>query len=189
MADIYGAGFADADRPPRPDEPCRRAACRRPGATWWNRSTRAYYCGECARGINKGAQGLCEEWSEPSPAPESAERQGAPDPRLFVAARTDEIVNASLQAHRHGMPLVDALTAAVLHLAEWRRLWSPEATRAVMMQPPPMIVVAASPPPVAAAKERDPDSLPPDGYFNYDEPAPAAPLPAPTGEKKNDSIG
>lgn len=31
---------------------CNRAACQKPGATWYNRSTLAYYCPACARTIN-----------------------------------------------------------------------------------------------------------------------------------------
>lgn len=30
---------------------CNRTACQRPGATWFNTSTRAYYCEPCARDI------------------------------------------------------------------------------------------------------------------------------------------
>jgi hypothetical protein len=30
---------------------CNRTACQRPGATWFNTSTRAYYCEDCARDI------------------------------------------------------------------------------------------------------------------------------------------
>jgi hypothetical protein len=32
--------------------PCNRTACQRPGASWFNHSTRAYYCTECAGLIN-----------------------------------------------------------------------------------------------------------------------------------------
>lgn len=31
---------------------CNREACQLPGATWYNLSTRAYYCGKCATEIN-----------------------------------------------------------------------------------------------------------------------------------------
>ena len=31
---------------------CNVATCQKPGADWYNKSTRAYYCGECAREIN-----------------------------------------------------------------------------------------------------------------------------------------
>lgn len=31
---------------------CNRTACQAPGATWYNLSTRAWYCGECAGMIN-----------------------------------------------------------------------------------------------------------------------------------------
>jgi hypothetical protein len=32
--------------------PCNVRACRKAGATWWNTSTLAYYCGDCAWHIN-----------------------------------------------------------------------------------------------------------------------------------------
>lgn len=32
---------------------CNRTACQAPGATWFNQSTRAYYCEGCARDINR----------------------------------------------------------------------------------------------------------------------------------------
>jgi hypothetical protein len=31
---------------------CNRTACQAPGATWYNHSTRVYYCPACARLIN-----------------------------------------------------------------------------------------------------------------------------------------
>jgi hypothetical protein len=31
---------------------CNRTACQKPGASWYNSSTRAYYCGDCAEKIN-----------------------------------------------------------------------------------------------------------------------------------------
>lgn len=31
---------------------CNVTACQKPGATWWNTSTRAYYCAHCASEIN-----------------------------------------------------------------------------------------------------------------------------------------
>ncbi len=34
------------------DGNCNVTACQKPGATWWNTSTRAYYCLSCARDIN-----------------------------------------------------------------------------------------------------------------------------------------
>lgn len=34
---------------------CNRAACQRPGAFYYNRSTRAWYCWECAVAINRCA--------------------------------------------------------------------------------------------------------------------------------------
>jgi hypothetical protein len=38
---------------------CQRKACGRPGATYFNTSTRAYYCPSCAKAINEYAPGLC----------------------------------------------------------------------------------------------------------------------------------
>jgi len=35
---------------------CNRSACQRPGATWFNTSTRAYYCEPCARDISRFAK-------------------------------------------------------------------------------------------------------------------------------------
>lgn len=32
---------------------CNRSMCQKPGATWFNHSTRAYYCHSCAYIINK----------------------------------------------------------------------------------------------------------------------------------------
>lgn len=32
---------------------CNVTACQKPGATWWNTSTRAYYCAHCANEINR----------------------------------------------------------------------------------------------------------------------------------------
>jgi rubredoxin len=31
---------------------CNRQACQKPGATWWNRGSEAWYCPECAKLIN-----------------------------------------------------------------------------------------------------------------------------------------
>ena len=31
---------------------CNRTACRAPGATWYNKSTRKHYCDECAHILN-----------------------------------------------------------------------------------------------------------------------------------------
>lgn len=31
---------------------CNRSDCLRPGASWYNHSTQAYYCGECAQWLN-----------------------------------------------------------------------------------------------------------------------------------------
>ncbi len=39
---------------------CNRTACQKPGATWWNPSTLAYYCQSCAIKINKHNPGLCQ---------------------------------------------------------------------------------------------------------------------------------
>lgn len=38
------------------DGNCNVTACQRPGAYWWNTSTRAYYCTSCAREINRWSQ-------------------------------------------------------------------------------------------------------------------------------------
>lgn len=38
---------------------CNRTACQKPGAAWWNTSTRAYYCADCAKAINEHNPGLC----------------------------------------------------------------------------------------------------------------------------------
>lgn len=35
------------------DGNCNVTACQKPGATWWNASTRAYYCPHCAAEINR----------------------------------------------------------------------------------------------------------------------------------------
>jgi hypothetical protein len=40
---------------------CNRTACQKPGATWFNTSTRAFYCEHCARDINRA----CEQFGEP----------------------------------------------------------------------------------------------------------------------------
>lgn len=40
---------------------CARNACQRPGATFWNSSTRDWYCRRCALAINEHAPGLCQE--------------------------------------------------------------------------------------------------------------------------------
>lgn len=52
------AAGADPIRVP-PGHPCHRSACRKPGAEWWNSSTREFYCTGCARAINEGSPGLC----------------------------------------------------------------------------------------------------------------------------------
>lgn len=52
---------------------CNRTACQKPGATWFNRCTQAYYCRSCARLINEGGdwQGepICYDTSAPAAAP------------------------------------------------------------------------------------------------------------------------
>lgn len=35
---------------------CNRTACQAPGATWFNHSTRAYYCASCAKQINEASE-------------------------------------------------------------------------------------------------------------------------------------
>lgn len=41
---------------------CNRSACQAPGATWFNSSTRAYYCRTCAHMINRAnGEELCKE--------------------------------------------------------------------------------------------------------------------------------
>jgi hypothetical protein len=56
-----------------PSRLCNRTACRQPNATWWNLSTRAWYCQKCSLKINElnGEQvciptvGLCEVCCQP----------------------------------------------------------------------------------------------------------------------------
>jgi hypothetical protein len=48
-----------ATRLMRGELPCNRTACQKPGAVWWNTSTRAYYCTDCAKAINEHNPGLC----------------------------------------------------------------------------------------------------------------------------------
>lgn len=38
---------------------CNRRACQRPGAAFYNQSTRAWYCPPCAHKINDANPGLC----------------------------------------------------------------------------------------------------------------------------------
>jgi hypothetical protein len=40
---------------------CYRKACKQPGASWYNSSTRQYYCRSCALKINEFNPGLCVE--------------------------------------------------------------------------------------------------------------------------------
>lgn len=53
------------------DGSCNRAACQKPGATWFNRGTYAYYCAHCASLINghqdKGEEPLCSPPEESKP--------------------------------------------------------------------------------------------------------------------------
>jgi hypothetical protein len=44
------------------DGNCNRTACQKPGATWWNTGTRAYYCPSCAHMINHDG---CRRYGEP----------------------------------------------------------------------------------------------------------------------------
>ena len=41
---------------------CNVTACQRPGATWWNVGTRAYYCEHCAKRINSDG---CARYNQP----------------------------------------------------------------------------------------------------------------------------
>jgi hypothetical protein len=42
------------------EQSCNRKACGKlGGAAWWNSSTRAYYCADCAKAINEHNPGLC----------------------------------------------------------------------------------------------------------------------------------
>jgi hypothetical protein len=34
------------------DGSCNRTQCQKPGATWYNKETHAYYCPKCAKEIN-----------------------------------------------------------------------------------------------------------------------------------------
>jgi hypothetical protein len=42
----------------KPGGSCNRVACQASGAVYYNRSTRRYYCPECAARINAGGVGL-----------------------------------------------------------------------------------------------------------------------------------
>lgn len=52
--------FGGSSMPMTPDKPdkgeyagsCNRRACQKPGATWFNHSTRRYYCANCAWELN-----------------------------------------------------------------------------------------------------------------------------------------
>ena len=63
------------------------------------------------------------------------------DPRLCDAAMYDATVHAAISAIQHGADPVKVLTAAVLDLAAWRRAWSPEAMRAMLLAPPAPITI------------------------------------------------
>ncbi|MDR9847063.1 hypothetical protein [Herbaspirillum huttiense] len=41
---------------------CNVTACQKPGATWWNIGSRAYYCRSCAEAINRDG---CRRYGEP----------------------------------------------------------------------------------------------------------------------------
>jgi hypothetical protein len=58
-------GERDKMPPGPPDwfQVCNRTVCNQRGADWWNPSTRAWYCGRCARLINDHNPGLCYEVS------------------------------------------------------------------------------------------------------------------------------
>lgn len=55
---------------------------------------------------------------------------------LLDVARYDTTAKAAVEAIRHGADPVETLAAAVAILAEWKRAWSPEAMRAMMLRPP-----------------------------------------------------
>lgn len=42
---------------------CNRSACLKPGPTWWNIGSEAYYCGRCAEMINVDG---CQRYGEPN---------------------------------------------------------------------------------------------------------------------------
>lgn len=44
---------------------CNRTACQKPPAYWFNSSTRAYYCNDCAQLINKANFVDCVNHNEP----------------------------------------------------------------------------------------------------------------------------
>lgn len=48
--------------PPVAERHCNRKACQQLGARWWNKSTRAYYCDNCARAINEHSPDLCVKY-------------------------------------------------------------------------------------------------------------------------------
>lgn len=68
---------------------CARTACRKPEATWWNPSTRAYYCRSCALKINEYSPGLCvpPTNSEPAPAAERAAKTTQSGSDVGIAGR------------------------------------------------------------------------------------------------------
>ncbi len=67
--------------------PCNRTACQKPGATWWNISTRAYYCPSCAHILNReNGEGLCVPHVATLAAPASS-----PQPEAGGEALTERI--------------------------------------------------------------------------------------------------
>lgn len=55
---------------------------------------------------------------------------------LLDVALYDATAKAAVEAIRHGADPVEALVAAVVTLAGWKREWSPEALRAMTLRPP-----------------------------------------------------
>lgn len=70
------------------DRLCNRTACKQPGADWWNISTRAWYCRDCATAINRevppGHGPCCINPVNMPPTP------AAPGPALGPSAETVE---------------------------------------------------------------------------------------------------
>jgi hypothetical protein len=77
---------------------------------------------------------------------------GLVDSRLTELARTDATVAATLKHHANGVPLVEALTACVLAIAEHNRAMYKLAIDVVMTQPPASIVIHGAPGLVEAAR-------------------------------------
>lgn len=81
--------------------PCNLTACQRPGARWWNTSTRAWYCDDCAAAINRSAVGaplLVTRVSLPN-APAPAMSAEPTDPGR-LAARVAELEAAVRDGNR-----------------------------------------------------------------------------------------